>query len=274
MVTIKAISIIALFLLTISMASASTFNTKVELELSSLTGISQLDNSAGDSVKVTIQLPSGSSIVSRNAAAGIYDNNMSIAMVGDKFSLSYAIDYVYNLSTIYGDFLYNFTTPAEPVAGGAELHTGQTTSYGTAPDDADYDGTPKSYTDNGCGTGTVLDDHTGLCWQKSDSGSTKNWEDAKSYCDILTLAEKSDWRLPSVLEGITMLDYGCAAAGGNCYSDFQNNALTWSTTTSYYWTSTTRPVYAGSAYKLYVDNGNMYSNDKSNNYYVRCVRSE
>jgi uncharacterized protein (TIGR03437 family) len=55
-----------------------------------------------------------------------------------------------------------------------------------------------SYTDNG--DGTVTDNHTGLMWQKADSGSTLSWEDALRYSEGLSLAGYSDWRLPNVKE--------------------------------------------------------------------------
>ncbi|MEA3515129.1 MAG: DUF1566 domain-containing protein [Nanoarchaeota archaeon] len=268
------IYVITILVLCIGLASATTFETKIELELTGLTGISQIDNSDGTSVKVTIHNAT-SIVVSRDAAAGVYKSGMVIPMTGSKFSMDYATDYTYNLSTIYGDFLYNFTTPAEPATGGAELHTGQTTSYGTG-DDANLDSTSKSYTSNGCGTGTVLDDHTGLCWQYDDPSGTYTWAQALTYCNNLNLGGHTDWRLPTSVEGITMMDYSCdTAAPDHCYSDFQNNALDWSTSNSYYWTSTTRPEYTGDAYGLSVDVGTVYVLDKSSSSrYFRCVRSE
>ena len=125
----KIVSItIMVFLLTIALVLASSFQTKVELDISSISGISQLDNSDGNSVSVRIQEPDGTLVVERNAGAGVYKPNMSITMVGDEFSLDYDTDYVYNLSTTYGDFVYNFTTPAEPAAG-AQLKSIQTVNF-------------------------------------------------------------------------------------------------------------------------------------------------
>ncbi|MFH1412803.1 MAG: DUF1566 domain-containing protein [bacterium] len=158
-------------------------------------------------------------------------------------------------------------------ASGASLHSGQTTSYGTAPDDADNDGTAKSYTDNA--NDTVTDNHTGLIWQKYDQVA-KTWENALSYCDTLTLGGSSAWRLPSNVEGFTMFDYGCAAAGGSCYGDYQNSALDWTNTTDtgILWTSTTRVDSSSNAYNLYAELGstNMYGVSKTGTYTVRCVR--
>ena len=271
-------------MLCISLASATTFQTKIELELTGLTGISQIDNSVGTSVDVTIHTAAGAVVESRDAATGIYTSGMVIPMTGNKFTLSYATDYTYNLSTIYGDFLYNFTTPAEPATGGAELHTGQTKCWNAAGteisctgtgQDADLDSTSKSYTSDGCGTGTVLDDHTGLCWQYDDPSGIYNWEQALAYCNGLSLGGHSDWHLPNWLEAGTMLDFSCDSATPNhCYSDFQNNKLLWSTTTSTYWTSTTRTESLGEAYKISMAYGRMDGDGKTGNCYVRCVRSE
>jgi len=107
----KALIALACVLL-VSCASAQQLLTKMEFELDDLTGISQLNNTNGTAVVVTIHnATDGSLVVQRYAAAGIYLPNMTIVMQGNKFNLSYNTLYTYNLSTVYGDFLYNFTTP-------------------------------------------------------------------------------------------------------------------------------------------------------------------
>ncbi|MFH1412671.1 MAG: DUF1566 domain-containing protein [bacterium] len=154
---------------------------------------------------------------------------------------------------------------------GASLHTGQTTSYGTAPDDADDDGTAKSYTDNA--NDTVTDNHTGLIWQEYDQ-TARNWEDAKSYCDTLTLGSSSAWRLPSAVDGVTLIDYACSSTGGSCAYSFQNSALDWTNTTSIgaLWLSSTSPSSTSNAYTLDMNSGRLYERGKTTTYYVRCVR--
>jgi len=268
----KTICFIAVFLLFLSMAKAeNVLTTKIEGEISGLSGISELDNSDGTSVNVTIHNSTGI-VVSRNAAAGVYLANMTIVMTGAKFNLSYSADYIYNLSTIYGDFTYNFTTPSHPGLGA--LHTGQTTSYETG-DDADLDGTNKSYTNSSCGTGTVGDDHTGLCWQWDDYDTPLNWTDALDYCNELSLGGHTDWRLPSAAEIITMMDYSCDSSDpAHCYADYQNTAFKWRSTNDRYWSSTTRPDDTGFAYYATMNYGNIYIDVKYITNYVRCVRSE
>jgi hypothetical protein len=50
------------------------------------------------------------------------------------------------------------------------------------------------------GDGTISDNWTGLMWQKVDSGSTMNWEDALDYCESLDYANYTDWRVPNAKE--------------------------------------------------------------------------
>jgi len=73
--------------------------------------------------------------------------------------------------------------------------TGQSGDYtATFGEDSDYSINAPSYTVNG--DGTVTDNTTGLIWQQSDSGEL-TFEMALLYCDTLTLANQTDWRLPS-----------------------------------------------------------------------------
>ncbi len=138
----KTTTLTIAFLLLISLVSASSFQTKVQLEIDSITGVSELDNSDGTSLLITITNSTGV-VVSRNAAAGVYKAGSIIPIIGEKFSLDYATDYTYNLSTSYGDFLYSFSTPA--VRGGIE--------YRHCYDEGNCDGT------NACQSRMTIDDY-------------------------------------------------------------------------------------------------------------------
>jgi hypothetical protein len=61
------------------------------------------------------------------------------------------------------------------------------------------------FVDNG--DGTIADLATGLMWQKSDDGVTRNWEDALGYAETLDLAGYTDWRLPDAKELQSIVDY-------------------------------------------------------------------
>lgn len=57
------------------------------------------------------------------------------------------------------------------------------------------------------GQGIVQDQVTGLAWQKTDDGKPRDWPEALSYCQKLELGGKRDWRLPSVKELQSIVDY-------------------------------------------------------------------
>lgn len=54
---------------------------------------------------------------------------------------------------------------------------------------------------------TVTDDATGLVWQQADDGTPRTYDAAISYCESLTLASQSDWRLPNIKELHSIVDY-------------------------------------------------------------------
>ncbi len=91
------------------------------------------------------------------------------------------------------------------------------------------------FVDNG--DKTVTDQATTLIWHKDDSGRTLNWEDSLSYCENLTLAGRSDWRLPNAKELQSIVDYSRSPATTN--SAAIDPIFNVSDKESYYWTSTT-----------------------------------
>jgi hypothetical protein len=57
------------------------------------------------------------------------------------------------------------------------------------------------------GVDTVLDSKTNLEWQRSAlEDKDRDWQEALAYCEALTHATKSDWRLPSIKELLTIVD--------------------------------------------------------------------
>ena len=115
--------------------------------------------------------------------------------------------------------------------------TGQTTSYTTTfGEDNDYSINPPSFTNNS--NGTITDNVTGLMWQQADGGEM-TIENAIIYCDNLVLAGFSDWRLPTKLESMSILNL-----------DKNNPALNIvyfpNTNAEYWWTSTVNYANANS----------------------------
>jgi hypothetical protein len=56
------------------------------------------------------------------------------------------------------------------------------------------------------GNGTVTDTGSGLMWQKATAPGTYTWQAALSYCENLSLAGHSDWRLPNRNELESLVD--------------------------------------------------------------------
>jgi hypothetical protein len=123
----------------------------------------------------------------------------------------------------------------------------------------------QNFTDNG--NGTVTDNNTDLMWQQQNDYTTRSWENAISYCEGLTLATQSDWRLPNIkeLESITD-DAKFNPAIKTTY--FSN------TVTTTYWSSTTNTNNSTEAWGVDFDYGYLNYNDKSTGFYTRCVRGE
>lgn len=62
-----------------------------------------------------------------------------------------------------------------------------------------------SFQDNG--DGTVTDWATGLMWSQDDDGAGMQWVDALAYAENAELAGYNDWRLPSIKELQSIVDY-------------------------------------------------------------------
>ena len=120
----------------------------------------------------------------------------------------------------------------------------------------------KPFTDNG--DSTVTDQKTGLVWQQS-TGSQYSWESALSYCESLTLASNSDWRLPNIKE------LGSIVYHSLSYPTIDSTAFP-GTQSWFYWSSTTSLHQTSYAWSVHFGAGSVYNKNKSNNNYVRCVR--
>ncbi len=152
------------------------------------------------------------------------------------------------------------------------LKTGQTISY-TDYDDGYYQkGLPRSYTRDDAKE-VVVDNTTGLVWQDDEEAKTvrKTWEDAKDYCQALTLGGYSDWRLPTVRELRSIVDRGRFSPNPTINPTFQNvmsnNGDYWSSTTISFNTE-------DDAWNVNFSSGGDLWHPKSGAYYIRCVRSD
>jgi len=115
------------------------------------------------------------------------------------------------------------------------------------------------------GDDTVTDNLTGLMWQQNTAPGSYNWQQALSYCENLTLAGHSDWRLPTINELASIVDLGR-------HNPAVNTTFFSNTVASNYWLSTTCARYTDCALLLYFGDGSGNFTGKSTSFYVRAVR--
>lgn len=151
------------------------------------------------------------------------------------------------------------TTPCPPAGPAKVQKTGQTACYDTAGNVIDCAGTGQDgeyqlgveipvgntrFTDNG--DGTVTDNLTGLIWLKNaNCFGQKTWSEALSDCNGLaapscSLSDGSvagEWRLPNIMELVTLIDFGSSTPGTSLQSDFDNVSSIFD-----YWSSTTNAI--------------------------------
>lgn len=156
----------------------------------------------------------------------------------------------------------------------------------------------EDFINNGCGTDTILDTVTGICWAKNlNQGSgTKKWAINNTYpepiwtgteynwgsqsdtdypafkiCNDLTTGGHSDWRMPTRAELLTLINES-GSSGSTC-SSLTNFGFT-NCQNSYYWSSNQRGSYTTYAFNVHFDFGYSYSVGKTYSNYVACVRKD
>jgi hypothetical protein len=121
----------------------------------------------------------------------------------------------------------------------------------------------ESYTDNG--DGTVTDNVTGLMWQKVVPALVYSQPGAIAYCPTMVLGGHNDWRLPSIIELGSIVDFGQANPSIDA-TYFP------ATPADFFWSSS---LYAASPSKGWLVSfleGAMPRADATSLYSVRCVR--
>jgi Protein of unknown function (DUF1566) len=81
------------------------------------------------------------------------------------------------------------------------------------------------------GDGTVTDNVTGLMWQLAPGTDTFIWSAARTHCSQLPLAGHTDWRLPTLIELVSLLDFSVSFPAVNAiFSSTLTGGLYWSAT--------------------------------------------
>ena len=115
------------------------------------------------------------------------------------------------------------------------------------------------------GDGTVTDTRTGLIWQQKTAPGEHTWEEAVKYCETLELGSHEDWRLPSIRELQSIVDYGR-------YDPAIDPVF--SAELSWYWSSSSYVNFPNSAWFVDFNSGYVHYDYKYNHYYVRAVRGK
>lgn len=111
----------------------------------------------------------------------------------------------------------------------------------------------------------AVDRVTGLMWQRSVGASPTAFADAKQACDRLSLAGYDDWRLPSRIELVSILDLTHVQPAIDPVVFPQ-------TPSDWFWTSSTAAGDVQSAWYVYFYFGYPKTDLVSNQFSWRCVR--
>lgn len=115
------------------------------------------------------------------------------------------------------------------------------------------------------GDGTVTDRGAGLMWSQRYLEGDFTWQEALAAAEAATLAGYDDWRLPSVKEWVSILDYTRSKpAIASLFPDPPSGVG--------FWTATTYAPGPTSAWYVRGDNATIFPKDKRQLYKVRLVR--
>lgn len=112
----------------------------------------------------------------------------------------------------------------------------------------------------------AVDRVTGLSWQRAVDAASYDLTQANDYCGRLTLGGHRDWRLPAMIEMVSIVDTSRASPASDP-SIFEG------TPPVPFWSSQTDATNAGLGWYVYFKNGGTYvGNDTRDPARVRCVR--
>ena len=213
------------------------------------------------------------SIVNQNDA-NAFSINPTSGVVTFNSNPDYETKTSYSLTVKATDSSTNFSTKdvtvtiTDVVETTGVFKTGQTTIYATGDDGyyASTLGVARSFTRDAIKE-IVTDNITKLQWQDDATASTTtaNWATAITTCDNLDFGGFTDWRLPTIEELESIVNYGASAPAK--YSEFLNFA------SNSYWSSTTYASNSSGAWSVDFDGSSDGWFDKMFIYYVWCVRA-
>ncbi len=132
------------------------------------------------------------------------------------------------------------------------------------------------------GDEVVIDNNTGIIWQKYASEETYTFNNAIGHCADLEYAGYTDWRLPNPPELISILEFGEKAPIDTGYfpaiAEYEDENHGWHTD-YYMWGSTSNPASKAEAFNVYLPDEtkrtpNSSYFQKTKEFHVRCVRGD
>lgn len=122
----------------------------------------------------------------------------------------------------------------------------------------------EAYTDNG--DGTVTDDVTKLMWQQLTPLGDYTQPEALASCAGLSLGGYHDWRLPALIELVSIVDTG------TYNPSIAAEVFPGTPAVGFYWASTPYVGLADNFWGVYFNNGYAAYNLASLGYSFRCIR--
>ena len=111
--------------------------------------------------------------------------------------------------------------------------------------------------------GTVSDNETGLMWAQEGSPERLTFKEAEKYYKELNLGKHKDWRLPTLKELISIVDYDRISPSIDPIFKAES---------SWYWSATGYAGGSDGAWIVGFGGGNTYWDYRDDGYYVRPVR--
>ncbi len=200
------------------------------------------------------------------------------------------VNLVYGIGFVLGLVLWARAIPVTQAANFNPLpDTGQSICYDlqghemTCPEqgeelfgqDGNYWGSQPFFThDVVGGDEIVIDSNTGLMWQQDtadtngdaivDEDDRLDQQSAVDFCDSLEFAGHSDWRLPTIFELTTIMNF-------NHFAPVIDSSI-FSCEADYYWSFTWFAGDLFSAWAVDFNHGADHWYDQEETFYVRCVR--
>jgi hypothetical protein len=125
----------------------------------------------------------------------------------------------------------------------------------------------ENYTDNG--DGTVTDNVTKLMWQQAVPSTKYIWSAVLAYCPTLTLGGRLDWRIPTAIELLSLVDY---SVGDDSIVPTIDATMFPATPLEPFWASTSRVGSPTNGWGVDFGAGRVVTEAMASALHIRCVR--